>query len=71
MKNETIHIFINGKRNLVNINTKLDDMLHDLKIDISSVAIEINKEIIPKSKYKEIQLNSDDKVEVVQFIGGG
>ena len=71
MKNETIHIFINGKRNLVNINTKLDDLLTNLKIDISTVAIEINKEVVPKSQYGETRLNTNDKIEVVQFIGGG
>ena len=71
MKNETIHIFINGKKNLVNINTKLDDLLTNLKIDISAVAIEINKEVVPKSQYGETRLNTNDKIEVVQFIGGG
>ena len=71
MKNQTINIFINGNRNSVNINTKLYDLLYNLKIDINSVAIEINKIVIPKSKYNQTKLNIDDKVEVVHFIGGG
>ena len=71
MKKETIHIFINGNSKLVDNNIKLNDLLKCLKIDTKGIAIEINKEIVPKSKYNNVKLCVNDKVEVVQFIGGG
>ena len=41
-----------------------------LKIQKNKVAIELNGVIVEKNKYPEIILNKNDKVEIVQFIGG-
>ncbi len=71
MKKDTIHIFINGNKSQVDVNHRLSDLLNYLDVDINSVAIELNKEVIPKSKYNTIKLNINDKIEVVHFIGGG
>jgi thiamine biosynthesis protein ThiS len=35
------------------------------------VAIEVNGKIIERKKYPNIALSTNDKVEIVQFIGGG
>ena len=35
------------------------------------LAVEINGEILPKSKYRETTIKSDDNVEIVSFVGGG
>jgi len=46
-------------------------LLVDLKIPISKVAVELNKEIVDKKKIKNKKLNNKDNVEIVNFIGGG
>ena len=33
--------------------------------------IELNKEIINKEKYSKINLQEDDVIEVISFVGGG
>jgi sulfur carrier protein len=35
------------------------------------VAVEVNREIVPKSRHAERQLASGDRVEIVQALGGG
>jgi len=49
----------------------LNELLNKLKIQKNKVAIEVNGEIVEKNKYPNLILNEDDKVEIVQFIGGG
>src|SRR6056300_1203198 len=42
-----------------------------IKIPLSKVAIELNKEIVNKKNINKIKLNNKDVVEIVHFIGGG
>ena len=64
-------IQLNGDPYEINIGINLNQLLNKLKIQKNKVAIEINGEIIEKKKYQNLVLNKNDKVEIVQFIGGG
>ncbi|MBV68845.1 MAG: thiamine biosynthesis protein ThiS [Pelagibacterales bacterium] len=46
-------------------------LLNFLEIDGNGIAIEINLIVIPKSQYKNTIIKNNDKIEIVQFIGGG
>ena len=64
-------IQLNGDRYEINDGTNLNELLNKLKIQKNKVAIEVNGEIVEKSKYPNLILNKGDKVEIVKFIGGG
>ena len=64
-------IQLNGDLYEINKGTNLNELLNNLKIQRNKVAIEVNGEIVEKNKYSKLILNSDDKVEIVHFIGGG
>jgi len=64
-------IQLNGDLYEINNGTSLNELLNKLKIQKSKVAIEVNGEIVEKNKYSNLILNKNDKVEIVQFIGGG
>ena len=66
-----IKININGKPKFVSENLKLIDLIKMLKIPVKKVAIELNYEILDKKKINKINLKSNDKIEIVHFIGGG
>ena len=66
-----IKIKINGKLNLIYDKTILSVLLRDLKVPLSKVAIELNREIVDKKKLNKIFLKTNDKLEIVHFIGGG
>ena len=64
-------IQLNGNSYEVSNGTNLEDLLNKLKIKKNKVAIEVNGNIIEKSKYSNLILNKNDRVEIVHFIGGG
>ena len=66
-----IKIIVNGKQMSVNINYSLKNLIDKLKLPIKKVAIELNREIVDKKRISKIILKSEDKVEIVNFIGGG
>ena len=64
-------IQLNGDPYEVINGTNLNELLNKLKLQKNKIAIEVNGEIIERSKYPNLILRRDDKVEVVHFIGGG
>ena len=70
-KTNKIKIKINGKIKSITQDSKLSVVLKNLKIPLNKVAIELNEEIIDKKKINKINLNKNDKIEIVHFIGGG
>ena len=70
-KVKKIKIKINGKITKVKNSMKLSSFLKNLKIPIKKVAIELNQEIVDKTKLNRINLKKNDKIEIVHFIGGG
>ena len=66
-----MNIILNNIVNEVHENITIEELLLLHNIRGKYIAVEINKRIIPKSKYKEYQLSEDDKVEIITAIGGG
>ena len=64
-------IQLNGDPYEINSGTNLNDLLNKLKIQKNKVAVEVNGKIVERKKYTNLILNKNDKVEIVQFIGGG
>jgi len=71
IKKNKIKIIVNGKQIMVNAKFSIKNVIDKLKMPISKVAIELNREIINKKNINKITLSSGDKVEIVHFIGGG
>ena len=70
-KIKKIKIRLNGKEKQISENSKINNLINDLKIPIKKVAIELNHEILDKKKLNKIKLKKNDKIEIVHFIGGG
>lgn len=66
-----MQININGEATQLTDSATLSQLAQSLGLNLTKVAIEINGEIIPKSRYDKTSLLPGDQVEVVQFIGGG
>ena len=64
-------IQLNGKKVSIKPNYSLFDLLKKYKLSNKKVAIEHNGIIVPNTNYKKKILKSNDKVEIVTFIGGG
>ena len=70
-KKNKIKIKLNGRIVFIPKNTSLKNLASKFKIPLNKVAIEVNMEIIDKQKLNKIIIKSADKIEIVQFIGGG
>tara|TARA_B100001057_G_scaffold473415_1_gene537860 strand:+ start:442 stop:654 length:213 start_codon:yes stop_codon:yes gene_type:complete len=66
-----IKIKINGKMNIIDDKTKLSVLIKNLKVPLRKVAIELNQEILDKKRLNKTYLKTNDKIEIVHFIGGG
>jgi thiamine biosynthesis protein ThiS len=66
-----IELIINGDIHHCKENALLTELLSELKLAGKKVAIELNKEIVPRSTYENVTLKEGDKLEIVHFIGGG
>ena len=71
LKNNKIKIKVNGKNIQIRHNCTLKLLINNLNIPLEKVAIELNKKIVNKSLLNKIKLKSNDKLEIVHFIGGG
>jgi len=67
-----VHLVINGKDH--------DDLPDDLTVSgliahlglpERKIAVERNREVVPKSAYDETVLENHDTLEIIHFIGGG
>ena len=64
-------IQINGRKIAIKQNFSILDMLKKYKLNRKKVAIELNGKILPQDRYNNKKLKNNDKIEIVQFIGGG
>ena len=66
-----MYIVLNGKKFSIKEKDTVTMLLKKINVKSSKVAIEVNKVVIPKEKYRYFKFKKNDKVEVVTFIGGG
>jgi sulfur carrier protein len=65
-----MQICLNGVSQSVDENTTIDALLQNLQIT-GRLAVEVNREIIPRSEHARYALQESDQVEIVHAIGGG
>ena len=62
---------INGESRRVAAPLSVGGLVDLLGLDLRKVAIERNREIVPRSCYPQTMLANGDALEIVHFIGGG
>lgn len=65
-----MRIEVNGEPRQVEAGTILG-LVQELGLNPKKVAVERNLEIVPKSLHAETSLADGDRIEIVQFVGGG
>jgi sulfur carrier protein len=62
---------VNGKLTTLADGATIVTLLGALGLSPPSVAVERNREVVPRAKYAETTLAEGDELEVVTFVGGG
>ncbi len=66
-----IEIRVNGSALRLPEGASVSALLERLKIATPRVAVERNREIVPKAEYASTSLATGDELEVVELVGGG
>jgi len=64
-------VTINGKVKEIGDNLNLEELLVLLSRANPDIIVELNGKIIPKEKRKDYKLNQEDRLELIQLVGGG
>ncbi|MFT4541931.1 MAG: thiamine biosynthesis protein ThiS [Planctomycetota bacterium] len=66
-----IEIRVNGAARQVSEGTTLADLILELGLEPSTVAVERNRELVPRARCADTRIESDDRIELVTLVGGG
>lgn len=69
-KGEWMQIIVNGET-IQTDSTTIAQLLNELGIIQKTMAAAINMEIVKKEKWNEATIKEGDKIEFLQFVGGG
>ena len=67
----SVRITLNGEERHLEAAFTVAQLLESLKLTGQRVAVEVNREIVPRSRYADVVIKDNDRVEVVRAIGGG
>lgn len=67
----SIDVVINGQSRTVNQGTTVAALIGDLGLAGKPVAVERNREVVPRAQHASTVLAAGDHLEVVTFVGGG
>ena len=66
-----VEVVVNGERREAKSGATVSELLEILGLHHGRVAIERNLEILPRTAWPETRIESGDRYEIVQFVGGG
>jgi sulfur carrier protein len=67
----SIDVVINGQARFVNEGTTVTGLINELGLTGRPVAVERNREVVPRAEHASTVLAAGDRLEVVTFVGGG
>jgi thiamine biosynthesis protein ThiS len=65
-----MNLIINGEKRSVSAET-LTSLVEQLGMKPDRVAMELNREIVPRERWPQTVLKDGDELEIVHFVGGG
>jgi len=71
MPSQTITIKLNGDPYVIEGDARLTTLIATLKMKPKRIAVELNREVVPKANYASITLREGDELELINFVGGG
>jgi thiamine biosynthesis protein ThiS len=62
---------LNGEQRECREGMTLADLVAELGLGTRRIAVEVNRDIIPRDEYAHCRLHPGDEIELVHFVGGG
>ncbi len=67
----SISIELNGEVRTISDSDSVQDLIDALSLTNQALAVAVNREVVPRAKWREYRFAIGDKVDVVRAIGGG
>jgi sulfur carrier protein len=64
-------IIVNGNRRSVPEDYTAAQLVEALDLGQRRIAMEVNEEIVPRSRYPQYRFTPGDRIEIVHAVGGG
>ncbi|MBW8898469.1 MAG: sulfur carrier protein ThiS [Massilia sp.] len=66
-----LEIELNGAAHALPEATSLHDLVESLGLAGQKLALAVNRQVVPRERWRETPLQARDRVDVVRAIGGG
>ncbi len=66
-----MEIIVNGETRQVAEGATVAGLLAELNLTGRYVAVEVNREVVPRAQHAEHRLSPGDRLEIVTLVGGG
>lgn len=66
-----MELLVNGKPYQAPENISVEILLQKLELDPQRVVVEVNHKILTTDQHSQASLKKNDRLEIVQFVGGG
>jgi sulfur carrier protein len=66
-----VHVLVNGNSQDIEPGTSLIALLARYQLQPKHVAVEVNRDLVPRRHFAETTLKEDDQIEIVTLVGGG
>ncbi|HXF12920.1 MAG TPA: sulfur carrier protein ThiS [Terriglobales bacterium] len=66
-----MNLIINGEDRQFDSALTISALVDRLGMKPDRVAIELNRQLMPRERWATTQLADDDRLEIVHFVGGG
>ena len=62
---------LNGETRECREGMTLAELVVELGLGAKRIAVEMNRDIVPREEYDQCRLQNGDEIEIVHFVGGG
>ena len=66
-----IQVQVNGKEREVQSGLSVHQLVESFDLNPLLIVVELNREILSRNQFKDVQVSEGDAVELVHFVGGG
>lgn len=66
-----MQIYVNGSPAELEDNTPMSLLIAHLGLTGQRIAVEVNAELVPRSRFEAHALREGDRVEIIHAVGGG
>jgi len=67
----SIQVQVNGKEREVQSGLSVHELVESFDLNPLLIVVELNRKILSRDEFKDVQVSEGDAVELVHFVGGG